>query len=413
MPRARGCRGDSELSERAPRRSALGSGALWSSGFRPFFLAAAAYGPLLVGFWYGARSGWWGAPDAQLALPLLHAHELLFGFAAALVCGVLLTALPSWSGASELRGLPLAALAALWFAGRAAMHAAAWLPAPLVMALDCALLPALCAMLFATIAAARRRLFWWTLPPLVAFAAANVAFHLALARGAEGNARWALLLGVHALAFLFTLYGGLFIPAFTRRWLHQRGERAGAILMPLEYATAAAMLAFAGADLLGAPAGWMTTAALGAAAVHAWRFARWRGWRTAGEPLLWCVHLGYAWLIAALVLRALAELVAGLPREAWIHAFTLGAYGMLKIGLMTRVALRHTGRPLIAGLPMRAAFVMVLAAALLRLAYSVHDLRWALAASALLWAAAFLTYLAVHARILLGPSLPRQTLEEK
>jgi len=121
------------------------------------------------------------------------------------------------------------------------------------------------------------------------------------------------------------------------------------------------------------------------------------------------VHLGYAWLIAALVLRAAAELTPLVPREAWIHAFTLGAYGMLKIGLMTRVALRHTGRPVIAPLPMQIAFVMVLAAAVLRLAFSVHDLgQWALAASALLWAAALLTYLAVHGPMLLRPSLPRQ-----
>jgi uncharacterized protein involved in response to NO len=387
----------------------LSRGAVWSSGFRPFFLAAAAYGPLLLGLWYGAYRGWWAAPDPRLPLVLLHAHELLFGFAAALLCGVLLTALPSWTGAAELRGAPLAALAALWLTGRLAMLGAGWMPRPLVMVLDCALLPVLFAMLSFTVGPARRRLFWWTLPPLVAFAAANIAFHLALARGSGPDAYWSVMLGVHALAFLFTLYGGLFIPAFTRRWLQQRGESAAAILMPLEYATALAMVTFACADLLGAPAGWMAAAALVAAAVHAWRFARWRGWRTMSEPLLWCVHLSYAWLITALLLRALAAFVPGLPRETWIHAFTVGAYGMLKIGLMTRVALRHTGRPLKAGLPMQVAFVMVFAAALLRIAVPVHGLgQWALGGSALLWAAALLTYLTVHGLMLLRPSLPRQ-----
>lgn len=383
--------------------------ALWSSGFRPFFLGAASYGPLLLALWFGARAGWWDAPGAGLALPLLHAHEMLFGFAAALVCGVLLTALPSWSGAVELRGPPLAALAVLWLAGRLALLAAQWVPWPLVAILDCALLPMLCAMLFRTIASARRRLFWWTLPPLVALAGANIAFHVALARGAELDAHWALTLGVHALAFLFTLYGGLFIGAFTRRWLHARGERAAAMLPPLEYATALAMVTFACADLLGAPPRWTAAAALAAAAVHGWRFARWRGWRTASEPLLWCIHLGYAWLIAAFLLRALAEFNPAVPRDAWIHAFTLGAYGMLKIGLMTRVALRHTGRPLRATAAMQFAFLMVFAASLLRLAFSVHALgEWALAGSALLWSAAFLVYLALHGPMLLGPSLPRQ-----
>jgi uncharacterized protein involved in response to NO len=390
-------------------RSAFSGTAVWSSGFRPFFLAAAAYGPLLLASWYGARSGWWTLPGSSIALPLLHAHELLFGFAGALVCGVLLTALPSWSGAAELRGPRLAALAGLWLAGRAALHGAEWLGRPVALVVDCALLPVLALFLFTTLRAARRELFWWTLPPLAAFAAANILFHLAIGRGSEADVRWALMLGVHALAFLFTLYGGLFIPAFTRRWLHARGERSGAIVMPLEYATALAMVAFACADLLGAPAPWMVAAALIAAAVHAWRFARWRGWRTAGEPLLWCIHLGYTWLIAALLLRAAAELLPAVPRDAWIHAFTIGAYGMLKIGLMTRVALRHTGRSLQASSAMKAAFVMVLVASLLRLAYSVHDLgEWALAGSALLWAAAFVLYLIVHGPMLLRPSLPRR-----
>jgi uncharacterized protein involved in response to NO len=346
MPLARSGRGDPGLS-------------LWSSGFRPFFLLAPAYGVSSLALWFLARDTGW---PAYAAVPLWHGHEMLFGFAAALVCGVLLTALPSWTGAAEVRGAPLAAL----------------------------------------IGPARRRLFWWTLPPLAAFAAANLVFHL-------WNSQWGLLLGVHALAFLVTLYGGLFIPAFTRRYLQARGERSAAILMPLEYATAAAMVAFAAADLLGAPAAWMAAAALVAAAVHGLRFARWRGWRTGGEPLLWCIHLGYAWLIAAVLLRAAAAFTPRVPRDAWIHAFTLGAYGMLKIGLMPRVVLRHTGRAPAAPPAMRAAFVMVLGAALLRVAYSLRGPGdWALGASALLWGSALVVFLWLYAPMLLRPSLPRR-----
>ncbi|TAK86200.1 MAG: NnrS family protein [Betaproteobacteria bacterium] len=386
MPGARRSRRDPRLS-------------VWVSGFRPFFLGAAVYAPLSLVLWLAARNT--GSP-AYAAGGLWHGHELLFGFAAALVCAILLTALPSWTGAAEIRGAPLAVLAALWLAGRVAMNAVEWLPRGLVVAVDSALLLLLPALLFSTIRNARQRLFWWTLPPLAAFAAANVVFHV-------WNPYWGLQLGVHALAFLFTLYGGLFIPAFTRRYLLPRGERCGAILMPLEYATAAAMVAFAAADLLRAPPALMISAALVAAAVHSVRFARWRGWRTGGEPMLWPLHLGYAWLIAGLLLRAAAELTPRVPREAWVHAFTLGAYGMLKIGLMPRVALRHTGRALRVPPAMIAAFFMVLGGALVRLAYSVYDLgEWALAASVLLWGAAFVVYLALYAPMLVQPSLPRQ-----
>jgi uncharacterized protein involved in response to NO len=381
-------------------------GALWSSGFRPFFLLGAAYGPALILLWYAERAGW--AP-AGPGGPLGHGHELVFGFAVAIVCGVLLTALPSWAGARELRGVPLALLAAIWLAGRAAWWAGERLPAAAAAIADGALVPAMLAALAPALAGARRRLFAWTLPPLLALALANGLFHLARAEELDDAMRWSLRLGLHALAFLYSLYGGLLTPAFTRSYLRARGEPAAAIHVPLEYATAAAMLAFAVADLAGAPDAWIAAAAAAAAAVHAVRFARWRGWRTASEPLLWTLHLGYAWLIAALALRALAALTPAVPGEAWIHAFTVGALGLTMAGLMTRVALRHTGRPLAAAPAMRAAFFAVLAAALARLAWSVHGLaEWVLAASAMLWAGAFLAYLAVHGPMLAAPSLPRR-----
>ena len=382
--------------------------AIWSSGFRPFFLLGAAYGPLAVALWYGTRLGVWEIAGGAWPPTLWHAHELLYGFSGAIVCGVLLTALPSWAGAGELRGAPIALLAALWLAARLALLLQPALPARVVMLADCALFPLLGAMLVPALAGARKRLFLWTLPPLAGLAAGNVLFHRALAQSSIDDARWALALGLHSLAFLYSLYGGLLTPAFTRTWLRARGEPAAAILAPLEYATALAMVAFAAADLGRAPATWIAAAAGTACALHVWRFARWRGWRTAAEPLLWTLHLGYAWLIAAIALRGLAALTARVPGEAWIHAFTLGALGLTMLSLMTRVVLRHTGRPMRVAPAMRGAYFMVLAAALLRLAYSVHQLGdWALAVASALWAAAFGLYLAHYARLLMQPSLPR------
>jgi uncharacterized protein involved in response to NO len=371
--------------------------AIWSSGFRPFFLCGAAYAPIAIGLWY------------LVPLPALwHAHELIYGFSAAIVAGVLLTALPSWTGAAELRGAPLAMLAGLWLAGRLAVLWAGIVPPAVVAMLDCAFFIALGAILAPVLGSGRRRLFLWTLPPLAALAAGNVLYYAALARGAGDDALWALRLGLHALAFLFSLYGGLLAPAFTRNFLRARGEPSAGILVPLEYLTALAMVAFALADLAGAPPAWIAAAGIGAALVQAVRAARWRGWRTGAEPLLWTLHLGYLWFIAMFVLRALEELTPAVPRGTWIHAFTLGALGLVMTGLMTRVVLRHTGRPLVVAPAMRAAYVLALAAALLRLAYTVHDLgEWALAASALAWSAAFVVYLAQYGGMLLRPSLPR------
>jgi len=381
--------------------------ALWSSGFRPFFLLGALYGPLLALWWLGAELGAWPAASSDVPLFLAHGHELVFGFATAIVCGVLLTALPSWSGMRELGAPWLLVLAILWLAGRVSFFLRGPLPDSVVILGAGALLPVLVLLLLPGLLRARPRLFLWTLPPLLALAVAGVTFELARLRGSPTGMQWSLLLGLYALMFLYALYGGLLTPAFTRNHLRARGEAAAVILVPLEYATAGAMLALAVADLCGAGRGWLLASAVTALTLQAWRWARWRGWRTLGEPLLWTLHAGYAWFIVALALRALAEATPLVPRSAWIHTFTLGALGLTMGSLMTRVTLRHTGRPPALGRAARLAFGALLLAPLPRLAHALIEPASALlVATTLLWTAGFLAWLGAHARALLTASLP-------
>ena len=380
---------------------------VWTSGFRPFFLAASFYGPALIVLWYGARIGLWPAPHADLPLWVLHAHELLFGFAGALVCGVLLTALPSWTGAAEIRGARLRILALLWLLGRVCVLFQDDLPRVLVAVGDCSLLPVLCIFLAWSARGARKRLFAWTTIPLCAFTAANFIYYAGVIRGSAGEIRLSLTLAVDALMFLFTLYGGLFVPAFTRRWLRTRGIESRPISPSVEYATAVAMLAFALTDLFRAPALWVTLTCGAAAVIHTWRWMRWRGWLTFRDPILRCVHIGYLWLIVSFVLRACAG-----SRAAWqdaaVHAFTVGAYSTLKLGLMTRVVLKHTGRTVRADGLMTAAFALPPVAAVLRVGFALlHGPEWLAGTSALLWAAAFLIYFLRFHTYLVRPSLPR------
>src|SRR5690606_25778904 len=82
-----------------------------------------------------------------------------------------------------------------------------------------------------------------------------------------------------------------------------------------------------------------------AAAVHVVRLAGWSGWKTGREPLLWILHLSYVWIILALLLKGAAAFNLVAP-TAWLHALGVGGMGTLILGVMTRVALGHTGRPL-------------------------------------------------------------------
>ena len=394
---------------RAAEAAAPSVAPLWTSPFRPFYLLGALYALALAPGWLGAWLGLWNAPAGALPLALWHGHEMLFGFAAAIVIGITLTALPSWPGTAEVRGARLALLVALWAAGRVALWVGAWLSPSWRAAIDALFLPAVFVAVAPQLMRTPNRLYLLLLPVLAALAGANLAWHAGAIAADPSLAERGLRAGVYALIVLFVLKGGVLTPIFTGNALRERGRGDQApFVMALDAAAVAAVVVLAGLDLGGSPARWSGGAALACAIVHGWRVARWRGWRVADVPLVFVMHLGFGWLVFAFALKAAADLAGFVPEAAWLHAFTVGALGMMMLGLMTRVVLRHTGRPLRVPRPMLAAWAMMFAAALLRLAATVHGLgHWAVAVAALLWTAPFAIYLWLFARMLVAPSLPR------
>ncbi|HRP98266.1 MAG TPA: NnrS family protein [Rhodocyclaceae bacterium] len=397
------------MSKAVHMRTAAPVGPLWTSAFRPFFLLGTGYGLVFMLAWAGAYAGAWELPDAGVPLALWHGHEMIHGFSTAIVVGVLLTALPSWAGTPELRGAALGWLAVLWGVGRAAVWGAAWLPPLAVMVADALLVGALLVCLAPQLVRVANRFYLWLLPVLLALLAANLAYHLAVMRVDFAAAASALRAALYGLIVLYALTGGILTSIFTGNALREKGRGDQARLnVPLEVAALATVLVLALADLAGASRLPVGIAALACALVHAWRVARWRGWRVADVPLVLPMHLGFAWLIAAFALKALAELTGWVPEAAWVHAFTVGALGMMMIGLMLRVSLRHTGRPLVVPGAMRLAGALMLAAAFARLAATVHGLgAVVILLSALAWLAAFAIYLRHCAPALIAPSLPR------
>lgn len=388
----------------APRMAAL-----WSSAFRPFFLLGAAYGPLLMAYSLGIAAELWPVPAHGLSLRAWHGHEIVFGFAAAVIVGIVLTALPSWAHTEEIDGGRLQWLAGLWLAGRVALLLP--LPAVLAAALDCALYVALAWLLTPQLLRVANRYYRMLLFVLASLLAANLVFHVGAATGDEALSAFGLRLAIYTVILLFVMKSGVFTPIFTGNVLREkkRGDQP-AFLPWLDILAAAVVVALAAADLAGLPAALVGTLAALAGAVHVLRLARWRGWLVADVPLLLVMHVGYLWLIATFALKACAEFACGIAEPAWLHAFTVGALGMMMIGMMTRVSLRHTGRPLRVPPPLLAAFVAMFAAALLRamIALDLLGPSW-LSASALLWASAFLLFLVRCGRMLWQPSLPARS----
>ncbi|HEX6017713.1 MAG TPA: NnrS family protein, partial [Burkholderiaceae bacterium] len=206
---------------------------------------------------------------------------------------------------------------------------------------------------------------------------------------------------------MYALAGGLFTPVFTGNLLVERARGAPAApLLALEVAALLALVAVALADVIGLGSA-IAPLALAAFALQAWRVARWRGWRVADDALVGSMHLGFVWLLVALLLKALAHLGAPWSESLWVHAFTVGALGSMLLGLMTRVVLRHTGRPLAAPRVLPWLLGLVNLAAVLRLIAPVLG-GWAWPAASLLWAATFAAWLWRHARAMGRASLPRR-----
>lgn len=375
--------------------------ALFAYGFRPFFLAAGLHAIIVLGLWLMVlHTGHWPAGLGDPAA--WHGHEMLFGFAAAAIAGFLLTAVPNWTGERGYAGGRLMALTGLWLAGRLALNPIAPLPALPGAVIDLAFFPALCAMVLPSIIKARNRRNYVMVLLLGLLTAASALYHadrLGWLPGIWGRGR---TLGIDMVLLLVALIGGRIVPSFTVSALKRVGRKveAAAFGWPDRLALGTVAL-LALADMI-QPDGMLPgLAALLAGLAHAWRLSRWHGLKTGAQPILWVLHLAYAWIPVGLLLKA-AWLLAGVDiGQGWIHAITAGAFATMILAVMTRAALGHTGRDIVAARPTVAAYLLLTGAALVRvLAPVLPDLRLAYSIAGSFWLAAFLLFVFVYAPIL-------------
>ena len=393
-----------------PRYRPTSAPSLFSAGFRPFFLASALWAALALPIWLIAFAGT-GEIPTDMAPVLWHVHEMVFGYGAATVAGFLLTAIPNWTGRLPLQGTPLAVLLLLWLAGRVAVFLSAAVGPVAAAILDLAFPLAFLAVVAREIIAGRN---WRNLPVTIALAflfIGNLLVHLetleTIATGALGNR-----IGLATLLMLIALVGGRIIPSFTRNWLAKNapGWPAPAAFDRLdEVALALAVLALACWAVLPdetVSAGVEILAGLALAA----RLIRWRGTAAWREPLLWVLHLGYAWLALGLLLLGVNGFTSLLPSTTALHALTVGAVGTMTLAVMTRATLGHTGRPLTAGRATTWIYLLVTLAALLRLLAPLAGGQYviALTLAGTAWSGAFLLFVLTYFRPL---TLPRVAAE--
>lgn len=368
---------------------------LFRLGFRPFYLLAAAFAAVSVPLWI-AR--YFGMARALTRVDLnWHMHEMVFGFAIAVIVGFLFTAARNWTGLWTPRRGHLAALAGVWIAGRAAMLFA---PPLLAAAIDMLFLPLAAWPVYRVLQRTGSRRNYPLVGMLGLLTVLNLLFHAA----ALGWLAMSSITPIHAailvVVMIESVIGGRIIPGFTanavpgvRPVINDKRDR---ICLAL---TAFAALAWA----VGMPAPLAGALAFAAACAHLVRLGGWSSHRTLNNPLLWILHVSYAWIPVGFFLLALAAF-GYLPASAAFHALAVGSMAGLIIGMITRTALGHTGRPLAAGGGELLMYLLVQAGAVTRLLAAIDALGsrpTMLAITAAAWSCAFVLYVAIYGPYLL------------
>jgi len=379
--------------------------ALFDYGFRPFFLLCGCYALAIIPIWL-YRFAHAATPFGTLPAMYWHSHEMLYGFVMAAVAGFLLTAVPSWTGARGFAGRPLMIVVGLWVLGRLAMSTVGAVPFWLTATAELSLLPALLMLLAPPIFRSANRN-----APLLAVVSVlwliDIAFVVALQRGDGALAGSAMRLAIDLVLILVTVIGGRIVPAFTANALRQRGETVSTVTnRPLEFVVIGLMVAIAITDVFAPDSRVSGALAALAALAHVIRLGGWRSFRTRGEPILWVLHVGYAWLPVGLALKASALLGGADWAMKWQHALTAGTFATMILAVMTRASLGHTGRPLAVSRAITVAYLSITLGTLLRVfGVAVFPERYLLTVtlSGLAWVLCFGIFVVVYAPILWSP----------
>ncbi len=382
------------------RRRNYAGPAIFSYGFRPFFFAGATWAALGVLLWLPQYFGEIVLPTAMGPLDW-HVHEMLYGYVAAVIAGFLLTAVPNWTGRLPICGVPLAALATLWLAGRLAMLLSAKTGYAVAAALDVAFLVAMASVTLREIVAGKNWRNLRVLAVLLALIGGNIVWHVEVLR--SGAADYGPRIAIAAAMTLIMTIGGRIVPSFTHNWL----VRCNPGRLPVPFSRYDAVSVAVGALALAA---WVVlpthmvsgTMLVGAGALHAIRLGRWAGDRTFADRLVLVLHVAYAFIPLGFALVGGAILwPAAVPMSAGLHAWTTGAIGLMTLAVMTRATLGHTGRALTASAATQAIYAAALVAALARIAAAFMGSSELLHLAAFAWFAAFAGYAVSYAPLLL------------
>lgn len=383
------------------RRKALSIPPIWRLAFRPFFLGGSLFAMLAIPLWIAAWTGLWPGFQPTGGWLAWHRHEMLFGFAMAIVAGFLLTAGQTWTGQPGVSGNKLMALAAVWLLARLG-----WLfglPVALLIPLDLLFMLGVAVLMGRMLWVVRQKRNYPIIAVLSLMIGADVLVLCGVALGDDGLQRQGVLAGLWLVAALMAIIGGRVIPFFTQRGLGRTEAvkpwlwldvalLVGTGLIAVLYAVSVALQQHVALGVL------FLAIAMG----HLLRLARWYDagiWRV---PLLWSLHLAMLWLVVAATGLALWNFGLLESSSSALHALSVGSMSGLILAMIARVTLGHTGRPLQLPPGIVGAFVLFNLGAASRVFLITEWPLLGLWLAAVCWALAFALYVWRYAPMLVA-----------
>ncbi|MFG3453277.1 MULTISPECIES: NnrS family protein [Pseudomonadaceae] len=373
------------------RRKALSIPPVWRLAFRPFFLAGSLFAMLAIPLWIAAWTGLWPGFQPTGGWLAWHRHEMLFGFAMAIVAGFLLTAGQTWTGQPGVSGNRLMVLAGVWLLARLG-----WLfgmPVAVLIPLDLLFLLGVTGLMARMLWVVKQKRNYPIIAVLSLMIGADVLVLCGVALGDDGLQRQGVLAGLWLVAALMAIIGGRVIPFFTQRGLGRTeavkpwvwldvGLLVGTGLIAVLYAAGVALQQNLMIGVL----------FLAIAAGHLLRLVRWYDKGIWQVPLLWSLHLAMLWLVVAAAGLALWNFGLLNSSSPALHALSVGSMSGLILAMIARVTLGHTGRPLELPSGIVGAFVLFNLGAASRVFMSDQWPVMGLWLAAICWALAFALY---------------------
>lgn len=376
----------------------------WAYGFRSFFLIGSFVSFLLIAYWslsfYNER-----LPLGYLAPNIWHAHEMIYGFTMSIVAGFLLTASASWTQSKPVSGTKLMLVFCCWILGRVAMVMpliyTSLSPWPFLI-IDLLFIPALIYVLSPHIMAAK---MWRNIQFLFVLGIlwiGNLMIHLGSMGVIEDiYVGRGIYLGVNLILLIVIIVGGRIVPAFTRNAIAQANIETHVWLERLSYLS---VVLFIISDFFD----WPKATGFFALVASGFHFALLLGWdsiKTLKNPLLLILHLGYFWVPVGFFIIFISAFFDVIPKSVAIHTFTAGAMGTFIIGMMSRVSLGHTGRPLKLPKGFTIAYVLITLSAIVRVASGLMPefYKEGILIAGAFWVSSFIVFIYYYFTILTSP----------